>query len=206
MRRRPADRTDPARHQSMFRAGIVNDLDVRDSRLVGAQSLAVITLAAGWWVFALVLFNPARHWDSTNPPLAAAALFGVGMGVMLLLATARAFVRGDRLYLVSFLWTQEVPMREIIGVVDDNGFAAKLVSGRTVGSMAFGSSLVAMVTGNRRGRRAGRRLLALHGPFATANVSWHQDDTRTRIRFEMISLAVTIVGLMVGYSTLASWN
>jgi hypothetical protein len=185
---------------------VLHDPYVSTSRLIGVQSLGLIVIAAGWWASTLILFSPLHHWDASSPPLAAAALFGAAMGLALLAATARAFVRDQVLFMVSFFVTHRVPLAEIVSVADNNGFAAKLQSGRTIGSMAFGSSLIAMITGNRRGKRAGKRLLALLEPKHEDETPWRQDTATTRPRFEMIGVSLAVLALMVGYASLGSWN
>ena len=195
------------RRVRMFRLQcLLDDRYVPTSRLIGAQSAGMIMFAVGWWAFALIVFSPLHHSDASSSPLAGAALFGAVMGFLLLAATARAFVRDEALHMISFFVTHRVPLTEVVGVAADNGFAAKLQSGRTIGSMAFGSSVIAMITGNRRGKRAGKRLLALLGPNNDDVTAWRQDTATTRARFEMIGVGLAVAVAMVGYASLGSWN
>jgi hypothetical protein len=71
--------------------------------------------------------------------------------------------------------------------------------------MAFGSSLIAMITGNRRGKRAGARLRALIEPSQEDPTTWQQ-DTATRVRFELIGIGLAVAAMMIGYASLGSWN
>ena len=170
---------------------------------VGAQSFGFILMASsfvvvgGWFL--------THYRDSILPPdrLSMSMAFASVSAFMLMGASARVFVRNDEVHVVSFLFTFAVPVDEIVAIQAENGLGIKVVSGRVITSMAFGPSLIAEFTGNRRCRRAARRLTELCGPF-TADLahdpgpgarhrSGGRDATRSKIRLGMLALACCLV-------------
>ncbi len=121
-----------------------------------------------------------------------AALFGALSGLTIAFASARMFVRHHTVHVVSFFVTYLIPIAEIVGVDADNGMSIKVTSGRAIGSMAFGSSLIAMVTGNRRGKRAARRLGEIVGTFTASGGNWKQDTVRPHPRWAMLGVGVGV--------------
>jgi hypothetical protein len=170
----------------------------RRDGFVGAQSFGFIVMASSFVVVTGVVLT---HLDRVIPPdrLFASIVFAAVAAFMLMAGSARIFVRDAHVYVVSFLFTFVVPVGEIVALKAENGFGIQVVSGCVIDSMAFGSSLIAMFTGNRRGRRAARRLTALCGPFTAildsdlAPGARHRaggpDATSTKIRLGMLSLA-----------------
>jgi hypothetical protein len=169
---------------------------------VGAASFGMILMACGMVV---VLGWVLTHLDSVIPPdrlSASIATAGVS-AFMLMGASERIFVRDAEVHVVSILYTFVVPVEEIVALKAENGFGIQVVSGRVIDSMAFGSSLIAMFTGNRRGRRAARRLTKHCGPFTAhlasdpapgaRHLAGGGDATRSKIRFGMLSLAGGLV-------------
>lgn len=170
---------------------------------VGAQSFGFILMTSsfvvvgGWFL--------THHRDSIFPPdrLSMSMAFASVSAFMLMGASARVFVRNDEVHVVSFLFTFAVPVDEIVAIQAENGLGIRVVSGRVITSMAFGPSLIAEFTGNRRCRRAARRLTELCGPF-TADLAHDsgpgarhrfggRDATRSKIRLGMLALAGCLV-------------
>jgi small basic protein len=155
--------------------------------------------------FVVVTGVVVTHLDRVIPPdrLFASIAIGFVAAFGLMAGSARIFVRDAQVYVVSFLFTFVVPVDEIVALKADNGFGIQVVSGRVIDSMAFGSSLITEFTGNRRGRRAARRLTDLCGPFTAILASdltpgaRHRagglDATSTKIRLGMLFLAGSLV-------------
>ena len=160
----------------------------RRDGFVGAQSF-------GFFLMASSIFPPDR--------LSMSIAFASVSTFMLMGASARIFVRDDEVHVVSFLFTFVVPVDEIVALQAENGLGIRVVSSRVITSMAFGPSFIAEFTGNRRCRRAARRLTELSGPF-TADLAHDpgpgarhrfggRDATRSKIRLRMLSLAGCLV-------------
>lgn len=175
----------------------------RRDGFVGAQSFGVILVVSG---FAVFTGWGLTHYDDSIPlpdRLSASIAFASVLAFMLLGASARIFVRDAEVHVVSFLFTFVVPVDGIVALQADNGLGIQVASGRVITSMAFGSSIMAEFTGNRRSRRAARRLTELCGPF-TADLapdpgpgapprSGGGDATPSKIRLGMLALAGGLV-------------
>lgn len=164
----------------------------RRDGFVGAQSLGFILMASSFVVGTGLILT---HIASFIPPdrLSASIAFAGGSAFMVMAGSARIFVRDTDVHVVSFLFTFVVPVEEIVALRAENGLGIQVVSGRVIGSMAFGSSLIAEFTGNRRSRRAAHRLTELCGPFAANLSSDGRDATRAKIRLGMLSLGCAFV-------------
>jgi hypothetical protein len=173
----------------------------RRDGFVGAQSFGFILMASSFVVFGGWVLT---HDDEVGSERLGTSIVVVGVSAFMLMAgSARIFVRAADVHVVSFLFTFVVPVEEIVALQAANGLGIQVVSGRVITSMAFGSSLIAEFTGNRRSRRAARRLTELCGPFTAVLASdpspgaRHQaggpDATRSKIRLGMLSLAGGLV-------------
>jgi hypothetical protein len=175
----------------------------RRDGFVGAQSFGVILVVSGFVVFT---GWGLTHYDDSIPlpdRLSASIAFASVLAFMLMGASARIFVRDAEVHVVSFLFTFVVPVEEIVALQAENGLGIQVVSGRVITSMAFGSSIMAEFTGNRRSRRAAHRLTELCGPFTadlapdpgpgTRHLAGGPDATWSKIRLGMLSLAGGLV-------------
>jgi hypothetical protein len=173
----------------------------RRDGFVGAQSFGFILMASSCVVFGGWVLT---HDDEVSFDRVGTSIVVVGVSAFMLMAgSARIFVRDADVHVVSFLFTFVVPVEEIVALQAANGFGIQVVSGRVITSMAFGSSLIAELTGNRRSRRAAGRLTELCGPFTAVLASdpipgaRHRagglDATRSKIRLGMLSLAGGLV-------------
>ena len=143
----------------------------RRDGFVGAQSFGFILMASSFVVFGGWVLTHDDEVSSLSDRLGASIVV-VGVSAFMLMAgSARIFVRDADVHVVSFLFTFVVPVEEIVALQAANGFGIQVVSGRVITSMAFGSSLIAEFTGNRRSRRAARRLTELCGPFTAVLAS-----------------------------------
>ena len=168
----------------------------RGDRLVGAQSLGILILVLAWFGFAIyVVADLAKGSTPIGSRLSSAAGAGAISGFMLAAGSARTFVRGDTVHVVSFFVTYLIPVAEIIDVSADNGMTIQVTSGRAIGSMAFGTSLIAEFTGNRRGKRAARRLAEIIEPFADDSSNWTQDTVEPHPRWAVLRVTIVITGL-----------
>jgi len=67
--------------------------------------------------------------------------------------TSRVEGRGDSLVLVNLVRTAIIPISVIATVDRTNGVRVVLADGRRLGCIGYGSSVIALFTGNRRGNR-----------------------------------------------------
>ena len=103
--------------------------------------------------------------------------------------------------IVNAVTVTRIPLSDVAEVVTQNGLQIRLVSGMRIGTICFGSSVLAMVTGNIRARRFGRRM----APYLAANhdISNNQadrgpgtqDSAVTRFRY---AAAMLMVGCIAG--------
>jgi len=107
-------------------------------------------------------------------------------------------------HVVSLLRTYLVEAADIVDLEDANGFAIRLTSGRRVSTVANQRSLIARFTGNRRGRRAARRLTRLCGPFHAQLDRQTGDTLRNRLRWRPIVAAAPVIATFALYSALAA--
>jgi hypothetical protein len=149
----------------------------------------------------VVIASQASVGATVGDQLGTGGVLGATSGMMIAAGSARAFVRGDTLHLVSLCVTYLIPVSEIVGVEADNGMAIRVASGEAIGSMGFGPSVIAKLTGNRRGKRAARRLTAIVGPFGDAAASLRQATVLRQIRWKPFSIGAVlgIVGLAIGW-------
>ena len=173
----------------------------RRDGFVGAQSLGFILMASCFVVFGGWVLT---HDGEVGFDRLGTSMVTVGVSAFMLMAgSARIFVRDADVHVVSFLFTFVVPVEEIVALQAGNGFGIQVVSGRVITSMAFGPSLIAEFTGNRRSRRAARRLTELCGPFTAVLASdpspWARhraggpEATKSKIRLGMLALAGGLV-------------
>jgi len=135
---------------------------------------------------------------ATDSPIqdSVASLVGGGViaGGMFLMGTSHVSVRGGQLEFVNTLTRTTVKPNEIKEILTENGLQVRLTSGRAFGSLAYGPSLLALITGNRRAKRLGNRIVAVVGEPTPAN-TWTQDSARTFARWSGILSAMYVASL-----------
>jgi hypothetical protein len=77
-----------------------------------------------------------------------------------------------------------VPVAELVAIEHDDGLRLRLVSGRRIGSIAYGSSLLGRALRHPRSARAARRIEAAIGglPVREQPPSAQPDSVRSRLR------------------------
>ncbi len=140
------------------------------SLVAGCSLLTVFLLSWG-----LVSHPQSDAGDLLNalPPLCVMAT------VACLLGTCRIEVdSAGRIDVIDPLVIRRVPVDQLAGVEHDDGLHLRLVSGRRVGSVAYGSSLLGALLHYPRSARAARRIEAALGDArATGEVPCHRRDS-----------------------------
>ena len=152
-----------------------------DRQVIGRPSLGLLI-----FVWAAIVLSFAFCWGGlAQPPndpsniVPIGLLIGLAVAAWYLLGTARVVVRQGSVELVSWAVTYQVPFDQIRASSADAGFELVLVSGRRVGTIALGDSLIGQVTGQRRANRVAHRLQELTGiGTAIDSQTWHQDSAR----------------------------
>ncbi len=113
----------------------------------------------GMVTFLLFALLPA--FDSLGQAVHMAAIWGAISGF--LFAVSRMRIEGDdsSLQVRNVIWVWRIPLRQVAGIMDANGLKILTLHRREIEVMAYGSSLVALWTGNRRGKLLSARLRPL---------------------------------------------
>lgn len=109
--------------------------------------------------------------------------------------------------LVSLFSYHEVELAEIASVDCSGGFEIVLVSGRRIGTVALGDSVLGQITGHRRAHRVARRLERAVPGFGRSSApnSWRQDSVEGRPRtVAVVTALLASVLLIVGYLAIAA--
>jgi hypothetical protein len=79
---------------------------------------------------------------------------------------------------------RRVPVSELVQVEHDQGLRLRVVSGRRIGSVAYGSSLLGFLFKYPRSVRAARRILAAIGGLRDNGElpAWQQDTVTSQLR------------------------
>jgi hypothetical protein len=139
-----------------------------------------------------------------SPPDDAGALLNVMPAmcivatVMCLLGTCRLVVDPDGFIdVINLLVSRRVPVGELVRVEHDDGLRLRVVSGRRIGSVAYGPSLLGALLHYPRSVRAARRIEAAIGGLRDSDElpTWQQDTvtSKLRVRAYLGTLAVNAV-------------
>lgn len=142
----------------------------------GCGLLAVFVLSWGWVSHPL---NGRADLVNALPPLCFLAT------VACLLGTCRIVVDpAGSIDVIDPLVVHRVPVDELAEVEHDDGLHLRLVSGRRVGSVAYGPSLLGALVRYPRSVRAAQRIeAAIDGVCAIGEVpSWQDDSVRREPR------------------------
>jgi hypothetical protein len=129
--------------------------------------------------------------------IATFAPFGVPAGVFLATASARTFLRGDTVHLVSVIVTYLVPGSEIVGLDTEDGIPPRLVSDSGIAAIPAEPAVITEMPSARRGRRAARRMQALLGPLAGEPGALRQVAFVWVPRWTMLVVTIALITLMV---------
>lgn len=136
-----------------------------------------------------------------SPPNDASNLLNV-LPAMCLLATMFCLLGTCRLVVdpagfievIDPLVLRRVPVGELVKVEHDEGLRLRVVSGRRIGSVAYGSSLLGVLLHYPRSVRAARRIEAAVGGLRDSGElpEWEQDTvtSKLRVRAYLVTLGV----------------
>ncbi|MFE6282868.1 hypothetical protein [Streptomyces sp. NPDC057877] len=129
-----------------------------------------------------------------EPP--AAVLLG-GMAIFLWALGWDSAIRitADRVAVTNFLLTSTVVWNDVAQVTVDDGLTITLNDGRTLGSVAFGSSLLGAFTGYRTHQRAFRLLAEAHLTASQAHHGESDSPVRVDVTFEWRRLLRALVAV-----------
>ena len=167
-------------------------------RVIGYNpTLSVFAACAviGSFVFSwAVLASPPNEASNLLDVLPAMCLM---VTVFCLLGTCRLVVDpAGFLDVINLLVVRRVPVSELVQVEHDDGLRFRVVSGRRIGSIAYGSSLIGELLHYPRSVRAARRIEdAVGGNRATGGWPPPQDTVTSRLRVRAFvgTLAVVVV-------------
>jgi len=121
----------------------------------------------------------------------------IGSG-LLLIGSAHVAIRGDTIVVVNSLTCTAAGLEDVRSIAADHGLQVELWSGRKVGSLALGSSLLGALTGDRRAKAVASRIARLLTlPEEAATAGWHQDRAVTAPRLRAFVVALAIAALPV---------
>lgn len=159
---------------------------------------------SGFTAFGLLCVFGFSWGALASPPDDGGNLLNV-LPAMCLLATMFCLVGTCRLVVdpagfidvIDPLILRRVPVSELVQVEHDQGLRLRVVSGRRIGSVAYGSSLLGMLLRYPRSARAARRIEAAIGGVEHSGdlPAWQQDTvtSKLRVRAYLGTLAVNVV-------------
>lgn len=128
------------------------------------------------------------------------AFFGLISGLIALIASCRVKVTSQSVELVDILFITTVPFVKIQSVEAENGLSILTSDGSRFGSVAYGSSVLAAITGSRRATRLRARL---EGALAGSLPGSDPDSNaviRRRFRVGVVLIPALLVGGAVLYT------
>lgn len=131
------------------------------------------------WAFLASPPDDAGNLLNVLPPMCLMAT------VMCLLGTCRLVVDpAGFIEVIDPLVLRRVPVSELVKVEHDDGLRLRVVSGRRIGSVAYGSSLLGVLLHYPRSVRAARRIeAAVGGPRDSGDLpTWQQDTVTSKLR------------------------
>lgn len=188
--------------------GAVLERDVTQAERVGAASRlrlvgwnpGMVAFGLGFvaftvWLTSSYATGPATASDLLQGPLA----WGAVAGGILEASTCRVRVGRGMVELTNILSVTSVPFHDIERIEALNGMSVVTRSGATHESVAYGGSLLAVLTGNKRAVRLQSRLSeAMISPTPGAEPS-----TSRRFRPGLVALPLLIGALELGYILVA---
>jgi hypothetical protein len=177
----------------------------RRAKVIGRPSVGVLAICGGGilGIFAFCWTALAQPPNDPSNIVPSSLLYGAVAMVLYLIGTTRVVVGRNVIELVSLVVTYKVPLDQIAGSSTNAGFQLVLVSGRRVGTMALGDSLLGQIMGQRRAHRVARRLLQSTGIGpAGALESWQQDTIAGSHRYRAAIQAACLMALLVSGAVL----
>ena len=145
----------------------------------GGAITNLIGAAGAVMVFVMAVLTATSPSNGLALTIRDALIFGALAAVFMLLATTSVQLDGRHLVLVRLFSVTHVPMASIKRVSGLNGLEIVTKDGITYTHVGYGSSLLGVLTGNRRSTRVAR---AIKAELATARPTLHGKDASTRSR------------------------
>jgi hypothetical protein len=160
--------------------------------LSGFVACALLGVFAFSWGFLASPPNDARSLLDVLPPMCLVAT------VLCLLGTCRLVVDpAGFIDVIDPLLLRRVPVSELVQVEHHEGLRLRVVSGRRIGSVAYGASLLGSLLHYPRSVRAARRIEAAIGglPETGGMPTWRPDtvSSQLRVRAYLATLGVNAV-------------
>ena len=139
------------------------------------------------------------------PPMCLMATVFCLLGTCRLVVDSAGFIE-----VIDPLVLRRIPVSELVQVEHHEGLRLRVVSGRRIGSVAYGTSLLGFLLRYPRSVRAARRIEAAIGglPETGEMPTWRQDTvtSKLRVRAYLVTLGVNVV-LVLGTVVLnAVWT
>ena len=163
---------------------------------VAAAMLFLLLCAFVVWIWVAFVPSPLLGRIAVFAPL------GILAGVLIAMASARTFLRGDTVHVGSVMVTYLVPRSEIVGLDAENVMPPRSVSGSGIAAIPEEPPVITEITVDRRGRRTARRVQALLGPLAGEPGAWRQVTFVRVPRWTMLVVTIALIALMVWLSGL----
>jgi hypothetical protein len=170
-------------------------------RIVGYNpSLSVMSACAVVGAFVFAWAELARPPDEASDLLDGLPVLCLVVTLLGLLGTCRIVVDpAGFIDVVDLFVVRRVPVREVAQVQHTDGLRLRLLSGRRVGSIAYGSSLLGSLLRYPRSVRAARRIEAAVGGIDDRLPTSQQDTVTSKLRGRALLGALAAdVALVVG--------
>lgn len=171
-------------------------------RIVGTFNPGLLVFAACMNVAAFVV-----AWGVLPPPPSDAGVLWNVLPAACLLVTAESLLATSRIVVdptgfidvIGPVIRRRIPVSELLAIESDDGLRFRLVSGRRIGSIAYGSSLLGRAMRYRRSAKAARRIQAAIGKLPAGDepaltrpdsVTW---QLRTRGLLAILSVNCVLV-------------
>jgi hypothetical protein len=162
--------------------------------IAGFVACSVLGVFVFCWVLLASPPNDAGNLLNVLPPMS------LIVAVLCLLGTCRLVVDpGGFIDVIEPLRVHRVPIGELVGVEHDQGLRLRVVSGRRIGSVAYGTSLLGVLVHYPRSVRAARRIEAAIGglPDRGGLPAWQQDTVNTMLRIRGYLGTLAVVAVLV---------
>ncbi|MFF4791369.1 hypothetical protein ACFY2M_16720 [Streptomyces sp. NPDC001276] len=149
-----------------------------------------MTSAIASYAFASLVIGPLHEEPPAAFLLGGAAIFFWALGWDSAIRST-----DDRVSVTNFLVTSTVAWSDVAQVTADDGLIIALRDGRTIGSVAFGSSLLGTFTGYRTHQRALQLLEEAHLTASQAHRGKSNSPARIDVTFEWRRLLCALVAV-----------
>lgn len=167
-------------------------------RLIGWNALyASLAIVFGLGCLAFSIWLGLLSSDAADL-VAMPIVVGIGSGLVVCSGLSHVAVFRDRIKIVNLFSVTEVGRQQVAQVELTSGMQVRLVSGRRLPVWPYSASVLAQVTGNRRAKRFGRRVIEFLDLDDQQN-EWNQDTATTHVRrtTPIVTLALATLCLLL---------